>query len=148
MQGDENFELRGPYSCTLDEKGRLKIPAPFRRAIPAELFKTLIISMGKERCLNLYTRDEFEKILKDLASRPKGPERRDIQRFFSLASKQLKVDGKGRVAIPPDFLATLENPREIVVLGVGKYLELWTVSDFEDVSKRVKDTYLKSDFEG
>lgn len=147
MQDDVNRKLIGAYNCTLDAKSRLKIPAPFRRLIPDELIRTLVISKGKEGCLNLYTQDEYDKILIDLANRPPGPERRDLQRFYSIKSKQLKVDGAGRVAIPPDFLAMIDNVKDVVVLGAHGYLEIWKAADFEDLSRRAEETYLKSDFE-
>jgi MraZ protein len=147
MQNNADRRLIGAYACTLDAKSRLKIPAPFRRLIPDGLFQTLVISKGKERCLNLYTQDEYEKILNDLANRPPGAERRDIQRFYSIKSKQLKVDGSGRVAIPPDFLAMIDNVKDVVVLGALSYLEIWKATDFEELSKRAEETYLRSDFE-
>jgi len=147
MQDNLNRKLIGAYGCTLDAKGRLKVPAQFRRLIPDELFQTLVISKGKERCLNLYTQDEYDKSLSDLATRPPGAERRDLQRFYSIKSKQLKVDGAGRVAIPSDFLAMIDNVKDVVVLGALSYLEIWKAEDFEELSKRSEETYLKSDFE-
>ncbi len=146
-QKNSPIDLNGIQRCTLDAKKRLKVPAPFINAFPAEVFKTVVISKAKDRCLNLYTKEEYEDIKADLASRPASAERREIMRFLSIASTYLTVDGHGRVLIPPDFLAMIGNAKELVVLGVGKHMEIWNAEDFDEMFKRAEETYRKSDFE-
>ena len=146
-QKSQPIDLNGIQRCTLDAKKRLKVPAPFINAFPAETFKTVVISKAKDRCLNLYTKEEYEDIKIDLANRPASAERREIMRFYSIMSKYLAVDGHGRVLIPPDFVAMIGNARELVILGIDKHMEIWNAEDFEEMLKRAEETFRRSDFE-
>jgi len=146
-QKKQPIDLDGNYRCTLDAKKRLKVPAPFINAFPAEAFKTVVISKAKDRCLNLYTKEEYDEIKADLASRPPSAERREIMRYLSIASRHLTVDGHGRVLIPPEFLAMIGNAKELVVLGVGEHMEIWNAEDFGEMFDHAWETYRKSDFE-
>lgn len=141
------IDLTGTYRCTLDAKKRLKVPAPFINAFLPKVIKTLVINKAKDRCLNLYTKEEYDDIKVDLASRPPSAERREIMRFYSITSKYLTVDGHKRVLIPPDLLAIIGNAKEIVVLGVGKHMEIWNAEDFDEMYKRAEETFRRSDFE-
>ena len=56
----------GEHSHTIDTKGRLSIPAKFRR----DLAKGVIITRGLDHCLFLYPKNEWEKIAEQLAKLP------------------------------------------------------------------------------
>ena len=146
-QKTESIDLNGVQRCTLDAKKRLKVPAAFINAFPAETFKTVVIFKAKDRCLNLHTKEEFDEIKTDVANRPASAERRELLRYLSIASKYLSVDGHGRVLIPPDFLAMIGNAKELVVFGVGKHMEIWNADDFDEMFKRAEEIFQKSDFE-
>ena len=51
----------GHFGCNLDAKGRLMIPARFRRVISPEAADVLVLSKGKEKCLNLYPLSEWNE---------------------------------------------------------------------------------------
>ena len=74
----------GQFEYNLDAKGRLMIPVRFRRVIPPESAEMLVLSKGKERCLNLYPIAEWnEVILKELHGLPPGPQKRNLIRYYS-----------------------------------------------------------------
>jgi MraZ protein len=107
-----------------------------------------IISMGKERCLNLYPIDEWnETVVKKLHELPPGPEKRNYIRFYSNKSRTLNLDKSGRVAIPPSMLEAIGGPKKVMVVGVLNYIEIWSIEDYEKVSRDAEDNFLDGEWE-
>jgi MraZ protein len=138
----------GNFECTIDSKGRLMIPARFRHLLPEASAGMYVISMGKERCLNLYPFDEWnETVVKKLHDLPPGPEKRNYIRFYSNKSRTLNLDKSGRVAIPSLMLDTIGNPRKVMVVGVLNYIEIWSIEDYEKVSRDAEESFLGGEWE-
>ncbi len=138
----------GDFECTIDAKGRLMVPAKFRHLVPETSAGMYVISMGKEKCLNLYPVNEWnEVVVSELHKLPPGPEKRNYIRFYSKKSRTLNLDKSGRVAIPSVMLEVLGNPRKVMVVGVLNYIEIWSVEDYEKVSSDVEDTFLGGEWE-
>ncbi|MBN2072069.1 MAG: cell division/cell wall cluster transcriptional repressor MraZ [Candidatus Krumholzibacteriota bacterium] len=138
----------GNFDCTLDSKGRLMIPARFRHQIPEASGGEYVISMGKDRCLNLYPLKEWDEVVvKKLHELPSGPEKRQYIRFYSRKSRTVNLDKSGRIAIPANFLEAIGNPGKVVVVGVLNYLEIWTPEDHAKMSKDGDEAFLEGDWE-
>ena len=137
----------GSFSCTLDSKGRLMIPAKFRRLIPEDGGEVLVVSKAKEKCLNLYPLNEWSGVIARLHSLPPGPKKRNLIRFYSDKSQTLNLDKAGRVAIPAHFIAMIGNTRKVVVIGALTYLEIWAEKDYEEIRKQALETYIEGDWE-
>jgi len=121
-----NVNFIGTVYSTLDEKSRLTIPAKFRELIPGrEDSKLLVISKGKERNLDLLTPDYFEWVIEQIGLLPPGSRQRNLMRYYSSESENLKVDRAGRIQMPARFLEWLGVSKDIVVVGGQNRLELW-----------------------
>jgi MraZ protein len=138
----------GDFECSLDAKGRLMIPARFRHLVPEASAGMYVISMGKERCLNLYPIEEWnEVVVSKLHELSPGREKRNYIRFYSKKSRTVLLDKSGRIAIPSAMLEVLGNPKKVMVVGVLNYMEIWSVEDYEKVSREAEDTFLEGDWE-
>jgi len=137
----------GTYSCSVDKKGRIMIPAKFRHAIPNDLKDVLIISKSKDNCLDLYPLPHWNRIINKLMDLRPGREKRDIIRFYSENSQQVGIDKAGRVALPPKFLEELGSPKQIIMVGMLTYMEIWSPEQYEAMAKTAKETFMKSEFE-
>jgi MraZ protein len=137
----------GKFYCTLDDKGRLMIPAKFRRLFPDEKITSLIISKAKEKCLRLFDPEQFDTIIAKLGALEDGPEKRNLIRFYSTESEQIKVDGAGRIAIPGEYLETIDNAKNLAVVGALTHMEVWKQDDYQIIRRDAIDTYRKSRFE-
>jgi len=137
----------GTFYCTLDEKGRLMIPAKFRRLFPDEQINSLIVSKAKEKCLRLFDPEQFDRIIDKLGTLEDGPEKRNLIRFYSTESEQIKVDNAGRIAIPGEYLGTIDSAKNLVVVGALTHMEVWKQDDYEKVRQEAIDTYRKSRWE-
>jgi MraZ protein len=138
----------GDYECSLDSKGRLVIPSRFRRLVPPENENRFVISLGKEKCLNLYPLDEWKEDIENrLHQLPHGTDRRKVIRFYSKMSRHVEADKAGRVAIPGNFLKLIGNPKKVVAVGLLNYIEIWALEDYEKISGEVEKDFLDMDWE-
>ncbi len=138
----------GNFDCTLDSKGRLMIPARFRRLVSETLGNIFVLSMGKERCLNLYPLREWDEVVvKKLHELPPGPEKRQYIRFYSRKSRTVEMDKSGRIAVPAAFIESIGNPGKVVVVGVLDYMEIWAPEDHRKMSMEGDDAFLEGDWE-
>ena len=137
----------GRFQCTLDAKGRLMVPAKFRKIIPPEANDLLVVSKGKENCLNLYPSNEWDELIKRLYALPPGADKRNLIRFYSDTSQPLNLDKAGRVAIPAEFLALIGSPKKVVTIGALSYIEIWAPGDYETIRKKAMDTYVDGEWE-
>ncbi len=138
----------GNFECTIDMKGRLMVPARFRHLVPEASSGMYVISMGKETCLNLYPVNEWnEVVVSRLHNLPPGLEKRNFIRFYSKKSRTLNLDKSGRIAIPSAMLETLGGPKKVMVVGVLNYIEVWSIEDYEKISREAEDTFRDGDWE-
>ena len=124
------------------------VPAKFRHLVPEASAGMYVMSMGKDKCLNLYPVNEWnEVVVSKLHELPPGPEKRNYVRFFSRKSTTLNLDKSGRVAIPSTMLESLGSPKKVMVVGVLNYIEIWSIEDYEKVSREAEDTFLGGEWE-
>jgi MraZ protein len=114
----------GQYQHSLDEKGRVILPAKFRGQLEGGAY----MARGLDGCVCVYPTDEWERVagnMRELSTR--GPAQRQAARTFFAGAAEVVPDRQGRVAIPAhlrDF-AGLGLDREVVVAGVLSRVEIW-----------------------
>lgn len=124
--------LRGSYTARIDDKGRLKIPAVFKRHLDekysgADFYVTSLDGV----CAWLYPLLEWEEIEKRLALLPSmDPTRRKFLDRTSYYGQVQSFDAQGRVLIHPLLRASAELMGDVTVLGRLTYLEIWELDRF------------------
>lgn len=130
--------LLGTHTPKLDDKGRLILPAKFRR----ELEEGLVITRGQERCLYVYSSAEFERVHDRMREAPLGDKRtRDFLRMFLAGASDEKPDSQNRVTIPPALRAYAGLDRELVVVGVGAHAEIWDAARWNAYTAENEDAF-------
>ncbi|MBN2587218.1 MAG: division/cell wall cluster transcriptional repressor MraZ [Candidatus Fermentibacteraceae bacterium] len=125
-------EYTGRHIHTLDDKGRVSVPAQFRRQLPKE---GLFIGKGMEGSLILYPPEKWEKVRDGLASLSRNIRRnRDIIREFSQFIRPVSIDGQGRISIPADLIEMSGIDHEVVFLGMLDSIEIWAADRYSDRS--------------
>ena len=104
----------GEYTHTIDDKGRLTIPAKFR----GELAAGLVVTRGFDQNLMIFPLDEWQ----DMAERVRAFRRR----IFS-GAVDLTPDRQGRVVLPPYLRDFAGIDGEVIVSGMYNYVEVWSV---------------------
>lgn len=116
----------GEQNCTMDDKGRLSIPARFRE----ELGEEFILTRWLDNCVIVMPKDQLGTIEEALAG--KGfAKTRDVRRFLYSGLAAVTPDKLGRVLLPTALRAHAGIEKEAVVIGVGSYAEIWSAEGWE-----------------
>jgi MraZ protein len=119
----------GRFEHTLDPKGRVVLPAAFREHLAAGGF----VTQGLDRCLSVWTHDEFEREASEMVQKMKdGRITRAAFRAFSSGASEIKPDGQGRIAIPTDLRRYAELRKDLVVIGAISSIEIWDAANWAD----------------
>lgn len=112
----------GEHEHTLDEKGRLTLPAKFRDSFP----EGLVLSRGMDGCVFAYPRAHWVELAARLTAHGSlGRDERMIQRHFFSGASEATPDKQGRVMIPAALASHARLERDVVVAGVHDHLEIW-----------------------
>ena len=128
----------GESRHALDPKGRLTVPARFR----AELGNVVYATKGLDRCIFIYTMDEWKKLEEKIYALPftKGDVRAFTRMFFSGAS-ELEMDKQGRVLLPASLIEYAGIDKEIMIMGVGARIELWSIDNWSAYEKEATRSF-------
>lgn len=128
----------GTYYYRLDEKGRVSIPAKFRKQIGTEI----IIFQGFDECLVLYPKAEFEELIRKLKKLPFDKAKsRQLQRLISAGAEKVEFDKYGRIRIPSIMreFASLKKDEVVIIIGVINHLEIWNKQTWKDFKEKNKN---------
>ena len=128
--------LRGNYLATVDEKGRVKIPADFLAHLRRSGTKFYVTSTLGD-CAHIYPMKVWEEKERKLAK--VSSHNRAKQKFLSRTNyygQVVEVDGQGRILIPPVLRESAEMRGEVDVQGKLTYLEVWNHARFLDNMNR------------
>jgi MraZ protein len=129
--------LTGEFRHTLDDRGRVAVPARFR----ARLARGATLARWLDRCLGLFPQDEWEDLAAKLGSLPlTNPRAREFARFMSSGAVEVELDKQGRVLVPSylrDYAGIGEG--EVVVVGALNRLELWAPSAWQPYRAQIED---------
>ena len=111
----------GEFQHKMDAKKRLFIPAKFRGAL-ADGF---IVSKAPDRCLYIYSKEEWEPIAEQVKSLPGSEEYRRFKRDFFRNAELAEMDSQGRFTVKASLLEYAGLDKEVVIVGSGNKLEVW-----------------------
>ena len=125
---DAAYPFLGTYTPRLDEKGRLILPARFR----APLAGWLVITRGQERCLFVFTTQEFRRMHERMRHAPvTSRDARDYQRVFLSGAHDEIPDKQGRLTVPLILRSYAGLDRDVAVIGAGSRVEVWDAAAWE-----------------
>ena len=122
--------ITGEFHCSLDEKGRLLIPARMRTEISGSM---VILTRGVEKCLWLFPPEEWKTFSENLVGSTSlfQEKSRLIQRRMIAPAQEVEFDRTGRIIIAQTLREYSELKKECLVLGLKKYMEIWSVSAYQ-----------------
>jgi len=125
----------GEFTHTIDEKGRLIIPARFR----ADLSEGLVVTRGLDRCLVIYPMEEWSKLAEQASALPMTDRHaRAFSRLLFANASNATPDKQGRVLIPPRLREYASLNGEVVVTGINAYIEVWNQDSWTEERERVE----------
>ena len=115
--------FRGNHPTRVDEKGRLKIPAEFKRVIDEKYGQQFYITSLDGRVAQVYPFEEWERIEQKLAALSNfNPTKKKFLDRTNYYGQQVEMDGQGRLLLPQLLRETGQIKGEVAVLGNLTYL--------------------------
>jgi len=124
--------LRGNYPATVDQKGRLKIPAAFLSELRDLGEEFYVTSENGERAI-VYPMKEWNRIEARLEQVPSHNEaKRKFLTRTNYYGQVVTLDKQGRLLIPSVLRESAQMQGEVDVMGYQKHLEVWNHARFMD----------------
>lgn len=119
----------GEFTHSIDDKGRLTIPAKFRD----ELANGAVVTRGFDQNLLIYSTETFQQLtIRARSFTPTDPDNRALLRLAFSGASGDNLDKQGRIHIPPFLRVYAGLETECVVVGVGDYIEVWSLKGWEE----------------
>lgn len=116
----------GEYEIAMDAKGRFLMPSGFRKQLPEDQNLQFVINRGSEKCLNLYTIQEWDKITVRLARLNDFiPKVQMMKRLMLNGASVLEPDSAGRILLPKSLQLYASLKKELVFSANINKVEIW-----------------------
>ena len=134
--------FKGSYSYSVDNKGRINLPAKLRKYVSPEANDAFVITRGFEKCLFIYPVDEWNKVeekLRNLSSYD-SQHRRFMRELLELAHES-QLDGQARLSVPLELREYAEIKNEVRIIGTLDKIEVWNPKVYEEYKNNHPETY-------
>lgn len=118
----------GEYNHTIDDKGRLTIPAKIRE----QLGTNFIVTRGLDNCLFIYPKNEWENVISKYRELPNTKDARNFMRFFLSGATINEFDKQGRINIANSLIQYANLKKDCVIIGVNERLEVWDKDSWDN----------------
>jgi MraZ protein len=124
--------FRGNHPTRVDEKGRLKVPAEFKRLIDEKYGTQFYITSLDGKVAQVYPYEEWQRIEEKLAKLSNfNPTKKKFLNRTNYYGQLVEIDGQGRVLIPALLRDSAEIKGEVAVVGNLTYLEVQSIEAYK-----------------
>jgi MraZ protein len=137
------FAFKGTYHNSVDQKGRISIPAKFRDKTDSPTGEHYVIARGFEGCLYVYPQEAWVVVEEKLAGLKtlSDPRARFFIRSLLSNAADARIDKLGRIMIPQSLLELAGIRKDVIVRGVLDKIELWDPGNLKKYEEGQPDTY-------
>lgn len=123
----------GTYECKVDAKGRLLLPAPFKKQLAASLQDGFVLKRSVfQPCLELYPMGEWNLMMQKINKLNRFVKKNDdFIRRFQAGVKMVEIDALGRLLVPKDLTSFAKISKDIVLSSAVNIIEIWDKSLYE-----------------
>ena len=140
----------GRFDHSIDEKGRVSIPARFREVLQRENHDRLYITNFPhegERCLALYPPSQWDTLNAKLQTKPRfDPLVQVFETLIIGGAHEVPVDRQGRILIPPKLREYAALDREVTFSARQDHFQLWDKRILEKVLKATEEKIMDPEF--
>lgn len=127
----------GQFYHNIDEKGRLTMPARFRELLAVD---GAFVLRGFDHNLMVLTAESFALIYQRINHMSMTePGARLLRRLIYSYAAPVEFDKTGRILIPPFLRDAAGIQSEVVIVGAGDYIEIWTPQSWQDQDSQLND---------
>jgi MraZ protein len=136
----------GEYRHTVDDKGRIAVPARFR----VQLGAGAVVSRWLDACLAIHTTDGWDALAAKVAALPiTDTASRRFQRYVFAGAAEVELDRQGRILLPAFLRESIDLGSEATVVGSRDHAEIWVPATWATYGRELDDPQeLARAFEG
>jgi len=129
--------FRGTFEHTIDDKGRVSVPARFREVLLASNDDRVVITnfiMGALRCLDVYPIAAWQALEERLRAKPQFDQRvMRFQNYYFAAAHDCIIDKQGRILLPPTLRMYAALNRDVVFTSALEKFRIWDRQQWQQV---------------
>lgn len=132
----------GDYTCKADVKGRIILPAAFKKQMPADAQDRFVVRKDIfENCLVLYSIEDWNARLSGIRKRinPYNREHNMFLRNFFKGTAELSLDNNNRLLLPKRLLEMIGADHDLVLAGQDGRIEIWAADDYGRIEMPAED---------
>jgi MraZ protein len=127
----------GSFKYSVDAKGRLSIPANFKKYVTEAANETFVMTRGIVQCIDVYPQDFWRE---DVLTRINqlddfNDEEASFKRMLLELAAENKLDSQSRLLVPKNLLEFAGIEKEVFILGQNKKIEIWNPDIYENQKK-------------
>lgn len=128
----------GRYEYTIDDKGRLSIPARFRDALLSHDVPALVLTNHLDGCIVAYPGKEWDALQEKIERSDAALKReaKNVLRFFYSGAMECPLDRLGRILVPQSLRNYGSIKKNVVIVGMNKKIEIWAEETWSDIVKK------------
>ena len=127
------INLIGTYECTVDNKGRIMIPAQLKKQLDGFTTEPFILKRSVfQNCLELFPYSEW-KLMMDKVNKLNRfvKKNNDFIRMYTAGVKSIELDSNGRLLVPKDLIAISKLTKHVVLSSSINIIEIWDKDEYE-----------------
>lgn len=134
--------FKGQETYSIDNKGRVNIPAKMRKSMSPEANDTFVVTRGTENCIVAYPLDEWKKYEEKLQNLNQFDEKnRFFLRTILMWSEEVGLDAQQRVTLPKKLIDFAQIDSKTTIVGMVDRIEFWNPENFEKYLSSSTESY-------
>ena len=126
----------GEYRHTVDDKGRIAVPAKFR----VQLGAGAVVSRWLDACLAIHTQAGWDALATKVAALPITDQNaRRFQRLIFAGAAEVELDRQGRILLPAYLREHIDLQNEAMVVGSRDHAEIWVPATWATYAQGLED---------
>jgi MraZ protein len=125
---------------TIDDKGRLAIPARARAELISAYGSQIAITVGPE-CIEIYPAAVFRKMAEAIPRIADRAKRMQVMRMFVGHAVECEPDAQGRVLVPAVLRDKMALGSDVMLVGAIDHFELWPAASWLDATSDQNGSY-------
>ena len=127
------INLIGTYECTVDNKGRIMIPAQLKKQLDGFTTEPFILKRSVfQNCLELFPYSEW-KLMMDKVNKLNRfvKKNNDFIRMYTAGVKSIDLDSNGRLLVPKDLISISKLTKHVTLSSSINIIEIWDKDEYE-----------------
>jgi MraZ protein len=128
-----SIHFRGMHAKQIDAKARVGTPKPFRDLLGEAVEQVMLVrGLGRDRFLEIWPTAAWERMADQVRLLDGADKRKTLMRGYISQAIECKLDNQGRLVIPPYYREYAGLDGDVLWIGGGSMMELWSKTRFEE----------------